>query len=278
MKRYFLPLAASFLVLLIFFSYQSSALSDKKLHVVICDVGQGDAIYIRTPGNIDILIDGGRGSRVLECLSAHMPFWDKTLELVFATHPDADHIGGFAAVFRNYDIESFNTVRAARDTKVFSDLKNLISEQKIPYKELSTGSRFALSDGVEIETKWPEKDFKSSDSNDYSLVQHLRFGEFDLLLTGDISYEILNSLDFSKSTIEVFKLPHHGSKTGVDDATFQRIRTYFAIISAGKNNSYHHPHPSVLTLLKKYNVPYKRTDLEGEIEIVTDGKNTKVVK
>jgi competence protein ComEC len=207
-----------------------------------------------------------------------MPLWDREIELVFATHPDADHITGLVAVLNSYKIGSFNSVAAPKNTRVYEELRKLIENYKIPYKDLSIGDKFKLSDGVSIETRWPQKGFKSTDTNEYSLVQLLKFGEFDLLLTGDITYQILNSLDFGSESIEAFKLPHHGSKTGVDNSTFQKIKASVAIISAGKNNSYHHPHPSVLNLLKKYNVEYKRTDIEGEIKIVTDGKTTKVIE
>ena len=278
MKKILIPILISFVVLIFLFSYQVGQLSDKVLTVVFCDVGQGDAIYIRTPGEVDILVDGGPGNKVLGCLSENMPFWDREIELVFATHPDADHISGLIDIIESYSVKSFNTVSAKKDTRVFDALKKIISNKKVPYREISEGDTFSLSDGVQIVTLWPAKEFSSDDTNDYSMVQHLKLGEFDLLLTGDITYQILNGLDFDLNLFEVVKLPHHGSKTGVGDSTFEKIRTSFAIISAGKNNQYHHPHPSVLSLLKKFGVEYKRTDEQGSIKIVTDGKTTKVVE
>ena len=276
MYKILIPIFFSVLALTFLYFYQAQTFSDKQLHVVFCDVGQGDAIYIRTPGNVDILVDGGRNSKVLDCLSKHMPFWDRDIELVFATHPDADHIGGLADVIQSYRVISFNTVSASKDTSVFRNLQSLVRGKKIPYKELVAGDSFSLSDDVKIQTKWPTAGFESKDSNEYSLIQVLSYGEFDLLLTGDITYQILNTIELPIA-IEVFKLPHHGSKTGVDSLTFEKIRTYLAVISAGKNNSYHHPHPSVLNLLNKYHVPYKRTDEVGSIEVITDGVNTKII-
>src|SRR3989344_4638666 len=237
MKKIFFPIVISLVSLIFIFSYQTGQLSDEVLTVVFCDVGQGDAIYIRTPGQVDILVDGGRDKKVLDCLSDNMPVWDRDIELMFATHPDADHIAGLVDVL----------------------------ETKWP------PAQRALWPGG------PREGFSSQDTNEYSLVQILRFGDFDLLLTGDITYQILDALDFEPESIEVFKLPHHGSKTGVDDSTFEKIKVSLAIISAGKNNSYHHPHPSVLALLKKFGIGYKRTDVHGSIKIVTDGKTTKVI-
>jgi competence protein ComEC len=278
MKKIIVPIIISALALIFIFSYQTGQLSDKVLTVVFCDVGQGDAVYIRTPGQIDILIDGGRDKKVLDCLADNMPLWDREIELVFATHPDADHIGGLISVMQNYSVKSFNTVSAEKDTKVFETLQNVIAEKKIPYQEITAGSKFTLSDGVVVETLWPKVNLSSRDTNEYSLVQILRFGEFDLLLTGDITYQILNSLAFDSDSIEVFKLPHHGSKTGINDSTLEKIRPSLAIISAGKNNAYHHPHPSVLSLLKKFGIEYKRTDQDGAIRVVTDGRATKVLE
>src|SRR3972149_449358 len=155
MKKILIPTVISFVALIFIFSYQTGQLSDRVLTVVFCDVGQGDAIYIRTPGQVDILVDGGRDKKVLDCLSDNMPVWDRDIELMFATHPDADHIAGLVDVLESYSVKSFNTVSAKKDTKIFETLKSTISDKKIPHREISQGDSFSLSDGVVIETKWP---------------------------------------------------------------------------------------------------------------------------
>lgn len=284
MKRVFVYIFTSVLFLTGIFLYQQSRLNDGKFHLVFCDIGQGDAIFMRTPKGVDILVDGGPSSwqgtqnPVLSCLSSHMPFWDRDLELVFATHPDADHIGGLEAVLKAYKVKSFNTSKKSKGTRVFARIQDLINSQKIPFRFIYAGDSFTLSDGVKVEHLWPSAAYVESDTegkldaNSFSLVQIVSFGNFKTLLTGDIEYQIIDTL-FDTSKIDIFKLPHHGSKTGVDDVTFQKIHSSLAIISAGKNNKYHHPHPTVLELLKKYNVPYKRTDVSGEVEVVSDGKS-----
>ncbi len=277
MRKILLLILLSALFLLILFFYQANTLNDKRLHVIFCDVGQGDAIYIRTPASVDILVDGGRDSKVLDCLANNMPFWDRKIELVFATHPDADHIAGLNYVLDSYEVGAFYSSHASKDTKVYQTLRSLISKNNILYKEIYVGDKFTLEDGVTIETFWPTKDFSAKDINDYSLVQHLKYGQFDLLLTGDVSSYILNTIDLGNISIEVFKLPHHGSKTGIDDSTFPRLNVLMGVISAGKNNSYHHPHPSVISILKKNSIEYIRTDIVGEIEFATDGINTEII-
>jgi beta-lactamase superfamily II metal-dependent hydrolase len=213
---------------------------------------------------------------MVECLNKYMPLADRDIELMFATHPDADHIGGLTGVIRSYRVLSFESSGTASDTKIFKKLMQLIAEQNVPHRIISAGDRYKLTDGVILETIWPKVGFTSEDTNEHSLVQIVRFGDFAALLTGDITYQILDGFVLEDS-FQVMKLAHHGSKTGTDDETFKKIKTAFAVISDGKNNPYHHPHPSVLNVLNKYKVPFKRTDEVGTIEIITDGKTTKVL-
>lgn len=275
------------LFILGFAVYQYFSIYDGRLHVVFCDVGQGDGIYIRTPNGTDIIIDAGRDDKILTCLSNNMPFWDKTIELAFATHPDADHISGFVPILQSYKVNHYNTVEAEKDTGVFLKINSLLKEQGITPRYLKLGDAYRISDGVILKTYWPTKEFIAagdSDSNRYSLVQTLSYKDFDVLLTGDIDFDILNEIlrqaqdDPSTgsgrgiSGIEVFKLAHHGSKTGLDSETLTLIKPRLSIISAGKNNSYGHPHTEVLDELKRFDLRYLRTDEQGEVELVTQGQ------
>lgn len=275
-KLLFVIFVSSFMLLGVFiFQFQKS--QDGKLHIVFCDVGQGDGIFIKAPDGVDIVIDAGPDDKIVSCLSRHMPFWDKTIELAFATHPDADHITGFESILKNYNIIVFNTSKKTSDTAVFKRIQNLISQKQIPVRFIYAGDSYEIGESFKIDTLWPSKEYieteSATDTNSYSLVQILSFGNFKVLLTGDIESDILNTLFSSKTQFDVFKLPHHGSKTGVDDETFGKIGAKLGIISAGTNNRYGHPSREVIELLKKYNMPYKRTDREGDIEIVIDPSN-----
>jgi competence protein ComEC len=132
MNRIYLYLftAVFSLIVLVFFVF--SSLNDKKLHIIICDVGQGDAILIITPTQAQILIDGGPDKAVLECLSRNMPFWDRSLEAIIMTHPHADHLVGLMDVVDRYRLSSFYT----EDVKTGSELQNLL-EAKLAAKNLS---------------------------------------------------------------------------------------------------------------------------------------------
>lgn len=276
-KLYILTLSLVFLFGL--FVFQSLKHADGRLHVVFCNIGQGDGIFIRTPQGSDIVVDGGPDETILKCLEKHMPFWDRDIELVFATHPDADHITGLESILKSYTVKSFNTSQKSKGTAVFRRINALIESNHVLFRYLVKDDVYRISDGVEIKTYWPTQEYVSSDingkldTNSFSLVQVVQFGNFKTLLTGDIEFEILDKLFASGLTIDIFKLPHHGSKTGVDAQTFELIKPSLSIISAGKNNRYHHPSPQVLELLKKFGLQYKNTAEVGEVEIVSDGKS-----
>src|SRR3990172_8141877 len=104
---FILALASASLLILIIFVFFN--FNDKKLHIVICNVGQGDAIFITTPVQAQILVDGGPDKAVLDCLSRHMPFWDRSLDAVILTHPDADHITGVVPVIERYSVNTLFT-------------------------------------------------------------------------------------------------------------------------------------------------------------------------
>lgn len=282
MKIKLLVLVLSFIFLVGLFVYEKSFYFDGKLHVVFCDVGQGDGIFIRTPAGSDILVDAGPDDKIMKCLNRHMPFWDHDLELVFATHPDADHIGGFESVLKSFTVKSFNTSKKSKNTAVFARIQKLIDDKKIPFRYLFAGDVYSTSDGIKIRTDWPTQEYVSSDqngkldANSFSLVELITYGKFKTLLTGDIESGILNKIYGSGLSIDIFKLPHHGSKTGVDDTTFQLIKPGLSVISAGKNNRYHHPSPETVALLKKYNLEYKSTVGRGDIEVISDGQSSKL--
>lgn len=275
-----------FVLLVVFFLgflvYQYATLHDGKLHIVFCNIGQGDGIYIRTPQGTDMVIDAGPNNTILDCLGRHMPLWDRSIELAFATHPDADHIGGFRYILESYQVKSFNTSQKTNDTRLFTQLYALLQQKQVPVRYLYQGDTFTTSDGVEVKDFWPTHAYvdtssTDADTNSFSLVQLLTYRNFKTLFTGDIESEILDEIFANGLDVDVFKIPHHGSKTGVDASTFQKIHEQFVPISVGSHNRYHHPNVNVLELLKQYKVSYQRTDQVGDIEVISDG-NGFVVK
>lgn len=267
------------LFLLGFAIFQYFSIYDGRLHVVFCDVGQGDGIYIRTPHGSDIVVDSGRDDSILKCLSNNMPFWDRTIELAFATHPDADHISGFVYILQGYKVNHYNTVEAEKETGVFLKIDSLLEKQGITPRYLQSGDTYKFPDGVVLKTYWPSKEFlkgRDSDSNRYSLVQVLTYKGFDVLLTGDVDVDILNGilkqLRNENLKVEVFKLAHHGSRTGLDSETFTLFTPLFGIISSGKNNSYGHPHREVIFELEKHTIKHLGTSQVGDVKVISSGK------
>lgn len=266
-------ISLAFLICL--YGYQLIKFSDNKLHITFCDVGQGDGIHIRTPEGEDILIDGGPDSKVLNCLEKHMPFWDRQIEAVYMTHPDADHLTGLIYVIKSYKVIYFGTSKAPKSTAAFDELHKVLDQKNIKVNYLYKGDSLKTKSGLKMNILWPTHEFAqnpSEDTNDYSLVQFFQFGDFTALFTGDVPHVYLNSIMPGIKSLDLFKPPHHGSKTGVDEFTFQHIIPKFAVISSGRENRYGHPNKEVLDILQGLKIRYKNTADEGDIEIVSDGE------
>lgn len=300
----FIFLTAS--VILVFFA--SFSLADSRLHVVFCNVGQGDAALIYR-GQTQILIDGGPDSSVLSCLSKHMPFWDREIEVVTMTHPQDDHYGGLVDVVRRYKVGLFLAPPVDNDTQGFKTLKREVEDRKISeawsgragLRVMNPKTGDVLRNGlIRIETIWPEREWLANsvskgdegyggnggreggvlgaatpkvDLNEFSVVQKVSFGDFDALFTGDIEppAEDLMAQNLTGG-VEILKVPHHGSKNGLDKILLDAAMPKLAVISVGKKNRYGHPHKEALKLLEEGSIRVLRTDLDGEVEVVTDGK------
>ena len=260
---------------------------DTNLHLIACDVGQGDgilAIYKDT----QILIDGGPDERILECLSEHVPFWDRELELVILTHPQLDHYGGLIEVFRRYRVDTFlangldsgaSSYQALKNavggsgTKVLTPKEGMVLRVGMIYLDILSPSRTLLAqEAPDSRTNILGAFSSKKDPNDFSVVAILRLGEFDALLTGDIGpSEIPEILAMGKvRDVEYIKVPHHGSKNGLTHELLDASSPEIGVISVGKN-SYGHPNEETLKMLKEKGVRTLRTDEEGDIEIITDG-------
>lgn len=288
MKKYLLLGFVSLFLLFALFFYQNTRLNDGKLHLIVCNVGQGDGILIRTPNGSDILVDGGPDASILNCLSNHLPFWDRTIELIIVTHSDADHSAGIINVLQSYNLMSFATQSTYRKTEVYKRLLKLLASKKTEVRYLSKGDKLSLTDGTIFNILSPESkivhsidktdsNFKSFPVNDFAVVSRLELGNFSALLTADAPADTEDKIALDIGKIDILKVPHHGSKTGMSDYFLSNINPSLAIISVGKHNFYGHPTKIAMDLLKKYNIKFLRTDLNGEVEVITDGKTYSVV-
>lgn len=260
------------------------SLPDGKLHIVFCSVGQGDAAYIRFPDGRDMLVDGGPDDNVLGCLGRHMPFWDRYINLVLMTHPQKDHMQGLISVLDRYGTDYFVRSDIANTTEGYGQLMGVVKRRGVKQKFVTTGESIAVG-STTLSVLWPSEDQGSvlgasspTNLNDGSVVFSLRYGNFDALFPGDADTRVESgwkNMQLADDTLEVLKFPHHGSKTAMTEEFLKTLHPNLAVISVGKN-TYGHPNEATLATLAKLAIPVKRTDKEGDIEVVSDGRGWEV--
>ncbi len=253
------------LIVIIIYFFQT--ILDDRTKIVFCNVGQGDAAYLRINNKIDVLIDAGPNKSVLLCLGKYMPFWDREIELAFLSHPNIDHYGGYSYIADRYKIGKFITVKSPMVSKTYKKLLEKITDKNIPILYKYSGDKILLGKGDSriaptITLYWPPKNLNSSNDNDFSSV--ILFD--DVLFTGDASPFVLSRLsNGSLNNINILKIPHHGSKNGLIKKFLDLADPSVAVISVGKNNSYGHPNNHTLDMLKAKNIKILRTDEDGDI-------------
>lgn len=270
---------------------------DDKLHLIACDVGQGDALMI-TYRFSQVLIDGGANNQVLSCLAKNLPFWDRKIEVVVNTHPEKDHLLGLIEVVKRYEVDRLLINSFYHDSAVFEKFHQEVLKKKIPILSPKKGEKIKI-DSLTLEVLWPEEKLGDEriwlaerlDSqilgaatftgkvNETSIVLKLSFGEFNALLPGDIGEgtekKLTEKEKESLKGIEVLKVAHHGSKYSSSDDFLQAVKPALAIISVGKN-SWGHPTEEVMERLRYQDIKMLRTDKDGEIKIITDGEKWEI--
>lgn len=248
-----------------------------ELTVAFLDVGQGDAIYIEAPNGNQMLIDGGpTESGVVRALGRVMPFYDRSLDLVLATHPDQDHIGGLPSVIDRMQVSGVITTENNAKTGVYHAFEKIISEKKVRRILARKGERFILDNGVVLEILFPTQNVRGWETNKSSIIARLSYGEESFLFTGDAPQVIEKYLVNTNSgalRTNVLKLGHHGSRTSSAREFLSATNPDYAIISAGLDNRYGHPHKEVLNLLNELKIPSLSTIDKGTIVFKTDGTN-----
>ncbi|MDO8488163.1 MAG: MBL fold metallo-hydrolase [bacterium] len=246
------------------------SLPDDYLHIVFCNVGQGDATLISYK-TTQLLIDGGPNDQVLGCLDRYLPFYDRRLEAVIMTHPQADHLTGLIEVFKRYQVLAFIRSDVANQTAGYRRLME--SASSVPMKLVSTGDVVRVGDKINFQVIWPPANWQGDDLNTYSVGGQIAFGQVDFLFTGDADspVDLAQIATGLLSQVEVLKVPHHGSKTAMIDEWIKQVSPQLAVIEVGKNNRFGHPRPEALHQLEEVGAKILRTDLNGEVEVITDG-------
>jgi len=278
LKIYFL---AILLILNIVIFYSIYYISGSGLVVAFLDVGQGDAIFIKTPDGHQMLVDGGANSGVLRELGKVMPFYDRSIDVVIATHADQDHIGGLVEVLKRFKVDLFIETNTTSTSAVYMELENLIKEKNIKKEIITSPEILTLGSGVEFNILYPTQNTAGWDTNDASIVGKLIYGNNSLLLTGDLPQNMEKYLvgkygSFLKS--DVLKIAHHGSKNSNSEIFIGTVSPAYSIISAGINNRYGHPNKEALDILNQFGSQILKTMDGGMVEFKSDGENLILVK
>lgn len=241
------------------------------------DVGQGDSILIREPGGKTMLIDTGNNGDG-EMISEYLSTYDiDKIDIIIGTHPHADHIGGLDELLDIYNVGKIFMPKLARDTKTFRDLADKLREKNMKASVPYAGQVFNLGDAV-CTIMSPNSEMYEN-TNDYSIVIKVEYGDTWFLFTGDagvISLSEILDADYDLKA-DFLKVSHHGSHDGTSKEFLKAVEPLWAIISLGADNDYGHPHAETLELLDDAGVNVLRTDLNGTIIIVTDGKEADII-
>jgi competence protein ComEC len=248
------------------------------LTVHFLDVGQGDAIFIDAPNGRQMLIDGGRNAGVVRELSRFMNFNDREIDVLLATHPDSDHIGGFPEVFNRFRVLNFVDNGKETDSYAHREIMNSIFGGGTRYLTAERGLVIVLDkkSGVYFQTLAPANKFNFASDNEMSVFGRLVYGDVSFLLTGDAGKMVENILVYHDGELlksNVLKVGHHGSKSSSGMLFLEKVEAEFAIISASAGNSYGHPDGGVVKNLENSGAAILETSKEGSIVFQTDGVN-----
>ncbi len=246
------------------------------LKVAFLDVGQGDSILIQAPDGKTMLIDGGRSTDLAETvIIPKLKEWGAPqVDVLIPTHPDQDHISGLAGVLEGYPVKLAALTGQAHSTKIYERLLTDIRDKNIAALQVRTGTAIPFDPAVKIEVLNPdEAAVNSDDTNNASIVIKLTYGTTSFLFTGDAEMPANKAMLDRGADVRstVLKLGHHGSRTSTTEDWLKKVQPQLGIISAGKDNSYGHPHPEVIAALEKLKIPYLRTDEHGTITVTSDG-------
>lgn len=254
----------------------------KLLRVYFFDIGQGDSILVISPHNHRILIDGGPSSKILERLEKVIPFYDRNIDLIVLTHPDTDHIKGLVEVLKTYKVDNVLWTGVWNNTLLYEEWLDLLEfkEAVITFAELGQKVK-VISDPeyyLYFDVFYPFENVagkEMSSVNDFSIVVKMVFKDISFLFTGDITSKVEKRLVEAVLPLEsdILKVAHHGSKYSNSELFLENILPEVAVIQVGKDNSHGHPALEVLERLEKFSIRVLRNDIDGNIKIITNGKN-----
>ncbi|MCB8943545.1 MAG: DNA internalization-related competence protein ComEC/Rec2 [Ardenticatenaceae bacterium] len=269
-----LAVGASLLAAVLTVSWSTSQ-PDGRLHIAFMNVGQGDATLITTPNGRQVLIDGGFYPSVLnDQLGRQMPFWDREIDLMVATHPDADHVAGLVEVFDRYAIGRLITDgEGLGESPIYDEVLLAAEAAGTPIHPAQVGEVIYLDEGVRLEVLHPGARLNSESRNENSVSMRLVYEDFAFLFTGDAEEAAEREMLATGLPLQslVFKAGHHGSRSSSTLPFLAAVRPQIMVVSAGLDNRFGHPHPELLERAAAVGTAVLRTDQLGTIEVITDG-------
>lgn len=243
---------------------------DNKLKINFLDIGQGDAIVIRTPSGQNILIDGGPDNKLLSELAKVLPWWERDIDYLVISHYHADHMVGFIELFNKYKIKHILVTAQQPDDFLYHVWEDKLAEKNITATIVRAGEKFVVSDDLYWQVILADSNHK--DYNENSLVMKLTYKDNNFLFTGDLGIEgekkILNSgMDIDS---EYLKVGHHGSRYSSSQEFLQAVSPDFCIIQSGVDNDYKHPHQEALDRLENVGCQIMNTQDSGLISFEID--------
>lgn len=231
------------------------------------DVGQADAILIENDKKY-MLIDAGNNEDG-DLLVNY--FKDKNItdfEYVVATHPHEDHIGGMDNIIKNFNIKNYYMPDCYTTTKTFEELLDALEEKNLSFETPDIDSEFLLGDAL-FKVLYTGTDKR--DLNNTSIVLRMTYKDVSFMFTGDATNTTEKKILAKDLQSDVLKVGHHGSQYSTSDEFLDKVNPKYAIISVGTGNVY--DHPKDITLNKLKGIEVHRTDKEGTIRVISDGKN-----
>jgi len=260
-------------VLYNYYYYQKN----NNLEVSFINVGQGDAIFIKTPEKHQIIIDFG-SSQGINDLNKKIPWWNKKIDLVIITHPHDDHIIGLIQIIKTYKIKNIIYTGIIFDSPAYLELIEEINKKNISLLIPQKDQSIKLGENCSLDILSPWESFfnkKIENLNNSSIIGQLDCKNSKFLFMGDAEIEIENEILKKELNIksDVLKIGHHGSITSSQQEFLEKVDPKIAVIMVGKNNKFNHPSLRILKRLEKLKIKTFRTDLDGTITIISDGKN-----
>jgi len=277
LKKWLIPLL---LIIAVLVWSVALTMPDDKLHVTFIDVGQGDAILIQTPNHQNILVDGGPDPQKINLeLSKKLPFWNRTIDLMVSTQPQADHVTGLVEVLQRYEVKRVFEPGVSYNSSIYHEWLKLVENKEIRHEIARAGQEIDLGNGIKMEVLNPQArlfEGTTSDVDNNGMVLRLNWGEVSFLFTADIRQEAEFELIKQRANLKsaVLKIAHHGSKTSTMPQFLVVVDPELAVVSVGADNKFGHPSPEVVERLVASLGENKlyRTDKDGTIEFITDGE------